>query len=155
MFNRGQKVSRLLSKYEGKQVIIAIDELLSPVFEKKPKKLRLAERHFCLIKIMENEVNNGGFNSFYFNESGNYASEMYDALEAIGSKEFKSILFESMQAFRGIIPKDQLTRQRYMEDYNDECTAIWEPLNESFYKYEEDMHSLLVDYVREHILEFR
>ena len=155
MFNRGQKVSRLLAKYKGEQAVIVIDELLAPVFEKKAKKLSLAERHFCLIEILEREVISGGFENFYFKESGNYALEIYHALEAIGSEKFKNILFESMQAFRGIVPKDQLTRQRYMEDYKDECISLWEPLNETLYKYEEDIHNMLVDYVREHILEFR
>ncbi|WP_240839802.1 DUF4375 domain-containing protein [Acidaminobacter sp. JC074] len=155
MFSRGQKVSRILAKHDGKEAVTQIDDLLQAVYEKKPKKIKKAEKHFILIKRMENQVQTGGFESFYFNASGDHASDTYDALDLIGSKIVKNLFFESMQAFRGMVAKDMATRQKYMEDYKEECTPIWQPLNEVFKKHEEDLDKLLIDYVRAHILEFR
>jgi len=155
MFSRGQKVSRILAKHDGNKAVSEIDDLLQAVYEKKPKKIKKAEKHFILIKRMEKEVLTGGFESFYFKAMGDYASDTYDALDLIGSKVVKKMFFESMQAFRGMVAKDMATRQKYMEDYKDECRPIWQPLDETFKKHEEDLDKLLIDYVRAHILEFR
>jgi len=57
---------------------------LSPIANERFSELSPSERVFILIWDLEAEVNNGGFNQFFFNSAGDRASATPAALRAIG-----------------------------------------------------------------------
>ncbi|MDR0319890.1 MAG: DMP19 family protein [Treponema sp.] len=152
----GKKIEKIIKNKNGQEAIIEIDNLLSPIFYKNPEKLSLPEKNFVYIEELEREVNNGGFDQYFFNSSGNYAMETINALRIIESKIFLDLLEKSINAFAdGIVPKDRNERQRILLEIRKINEEFWYSLDEEFYKYEEDIHKLLIDYIKNNIKDFR
>lgn len=51
------------------------------------ERLSKEERIFYVVQQLEIEVNNGGFSQFFFNSSGDFANELYDAFMAVGAEK--------------------------------------------------------------------
>jgi len=105
----------------------------------------------------EVEVNNGGFNQYYFNSSGEFAETALWAFRLIGANRFadlmaraNSVFLENRDALESF---DDGTLESFSESYKDN------PLNELddiFYRLqdEENLQKLRIDYVRANISEF-
>ncbi len=149
-------VSEILKEKSGQDAIIAINNLLSTIFDKKPKTLTDQEKVIVLIEEFEREINNGGFSQFYFNTSGNYYNDIVNALEKVKSIKFLDLLKRSSTPFPDyIIPIGKDERQIILETIEEEAEELWENLEQEFYKYEENIYDLLIDYIRENIDHFR
>jgi hypothetical protein len=152
----GGKVEAILKKKTGQDAIIEIDNLLSPVFYKKPQNLSMPEKNICYIEDLEREVNNGGLDQFFLNSSGDNTQETITALRQIGSMRFLGILESAAQQFpEARVPKDRDERMAVMEQIEDKTGPIWDSLDTEFYKYEEDIYGLLISYIQGHIKDFR
>jgi hypothetical protein len=150
------KVEAILKKQSGQDAIIAIDNLLTPLFYSNPDKLSLPEKNIVYVEELEREINNGGFNQFFFNGAGDYTEETIDALSAIGSKVFLEILTQARREFPpGRFPRDRSQRQAILKDMPEKSNDVWERLDQRFMRYEEDIHHLLVKYIKINITEFR
>jgi hypothetical protein len=144
---------KILENKSGQDAIIEIDDLLTSVFYDTPDKLTECEKNIVYIEELEREVNNGGFNQYFFNSSGDFAIETINALKVIGSKIFLEILQEAVNKFPGrIVPKDRYKRQELLEGIN---IDLWEELDNRFYKYGEDIYDLMIKYINQNINEFR
>jgi hypothetical protein len=55
----------------------------------------------------------------------------------------------------GTVPKDRDEREELVEKMENENDSLWDSLDESFYQYEEDIYSLMIDYIKNNIKEFR
>jgi hypothetical protein len=106
---------------------------------------------------LEAEVNNGGFNQFYFNSSGQYAKMAEIGLETIGAKKFSELCSRANKIFtenkERLEEFDDGTVESFSESYKDN------PLNDldtEFYElYEsENIGDLRIKYIRENISEF-
>ena len=149
-------VSEILKNKSGQDAIIAIDDLLSRIFYKKPEALTDEEKVIVLIEEYEREINSGGFNQFYFNTSGNYYNNIVDALKKVKSIKFIDLLKKSSTPFPdSIIPSDREKRLKIIEEIEDDAEELWEELEQEFYKYEENIHELVLQYIRENIEHFR
>jgi hypothetical protein len=152
----GGKVEAILKKKTGQDAIIEIDNLLSPVFYKKPQSLSVPERNICYIEDLEREVNNGGLDQFFVNSSGDNTQETISALREIGSVRFLGILESATKQFpEARVPKDRDERMAVMEQIEDKTGPVWDSLDTEFYKYEEDIYGLLTSYINRHIKDFR
>lgn len=105
---------------------------------------------------LEAEVNNGGFNQYFYNSSGQFAEEAYEACEGIGAHKTASIvqeaikiLFNEMDLYRKT--KEAGTLEAFMESYNE--TELGR-CDEEFYKYQDNLNGLIVTYIRSHYQEF-
>ena len=65
-----------LSEYVATNYLEKGYETLSPV-----------ERDMLHVYLLETEVNNGGFDQYFFNTSGDYATDTVESLRRIGSSE--------------------------------------------------------------------
>ncbi len=155
MFSRGQKVSRILGRYDDDIAVVEIYKILKPVFYKKLNKLRPSERVFCFLGAFKFLTETEGFDGFYKDEAGNYSYEIYEALETIGASEHKTLFYESMKGYEGIVPKPQDERTLFITKHQDACTELWIPLEAKFKTLEENFDKLLIEYVRANLLEFR
>lgn len=149
------KVQEIINGENGEQAVMSIDELLNSIYLNKREDLSKEELNFCLIEELEREVNSGGFNSFFYNDYGNYAKETIIALDEIGSVMFKSILEQAVSVFGKYYNAEEISRVDNIIKNEDKYDEIWETLDSKFYEYEENIHDLLLAYVVKNIEKFR
>lgn len=99
-----------------------------------------------LIDELEAEINNGGFNQFFFNSAGNHTEEIIKALVKIGAFRTAEIVKKAASKFPGGMPsKDRDERQEALEEISPDSDAF-EELDEEFLAYEDDLASLVANY---------
>lgn len=102
------------------------------------EKLNDAERIvYPLIKI-EPEVNNGGFDQFFFNTSDLFNDEIIASARAVGADKTADLLKRALELKSSDLSEDDL-----MDALNTEC-------DEPFYKLDESVTSLCARYARNH-----
>lgn len=121
------------------------------------KKLTKGQQAFFSTWIIEGEVNNGGFNQFYFNSSGQYSEMAEIGFKTIGAEKFYELTKRANNIY--IENKERLeefddgTKESFSESYKDN------PLNDlgtefyELYKLEK-VEDLRIKYIRENINEF-
>lgn len=106
---------------------------------------------------LEAEVNNGGFNQFYFNSTGKYAQMAELGFKTIGALKFSKITLhanklytENKERLEGF---DDGTLDGFSESYEDNPLNI---MDTEFYEvYEtENISELRIKYIRENIADF-
>ncbi len=150
------KVKNILKEMSGEKAIMAIDNLLTPIFYSEPDELSKEEKVIVYIEELEREINNGGFSQFFFNSAGDFTEEIIQALKTVGSTKFL-VLVESAKAQfpNSYVPKDRAQRQEILEHIEELADLVWDNLDGQFYKYEEDIYSLMRTYMINNITNFR
>jgi len=112
------------------------------------------EKTFIYIDVLENSVTNGGFIQFFFNSSGQFAHEIFHAYLAINAEKTIDILTKAIHLFPEMpVPKDARIRQQILMG-KDSNIDLWDALDLEFYKYEDNIIELTLNYVRENISHF-
>ncbi|MDR2272531.1 MAG: DMP19 family protein [Sphingobacterium sp.] len=110
-----------------------------------------------MISQLEAEVNNGGYNQFYFNSSGQFAAALPEALKLVGATKFADLTERANRTFekeKSKITEDQDgTVEGFSKSYENN------PLNKfdkEFYKLNdvENLQKIQVDYIRKNKKEF-
>jgi len=110
-----------------------------------------------IIWSLEAEVNNGGFNQFYFNSSGQYSDLIPDALKMVGALKFADLTTRANDIFKKenkkITKHQDGTLEGFSKSYEDN------PLNkfdDEFYDLEksENLQKLQVDFIRKNKAQF-
>jgi hypothetical protein len=102
-----------------------------------------------LVEGLEGEVNNGGFDQFFFNSTGNYSLETVRALELINANKTAAILREACDRFPGSMPPtDILARREIMLSTVSPDAGAFEELDARFYAYEDNLSQLMDDFRR-------
>ena len=98
-----------------------------------------------LVQALEDEVNNGGFHQFFYNDAGDNALETIKALETIGAIKTADVLRRAAAMFPGgIPPKERFSRQDVLLDSL--SVQVFHALDDEFYAYQENLASLLANY---------
>lgn len=129
----------------------AICRVMDYLLTKLPKNFvfNQFQQTFNNITNLEGEIANGGFNQFFFNSSGNFAHETVSDLEIIGAFKTSQILQEAINQFpNSIVPKNRQERIEILEQIEEVADEVWDKLDEKFGDYEEDLTSLLMEYVK-------
>ncbi|MEO0895343.1 MAG: DMP19 family protein [Bacteroidota bacterium] len=114
------------------------------------------EKNVLYIEMLEGQVNNGGFEQYFFNNSGAYAHETLRALQAIKAPKVAALLQQAIKAFPTTpIPKDVEKRREFMDELPQEIKDIWNNIDEAFYTYPENLTELVISYVRKNAKEFQ
>ncbi len=113
-------------------------------------------RAFYLTWVVETEVNNGGFNQYYFNTSGMFASEAVGAFEYFGANKHAAVMKEAnevraKEASAMAQFKDRGTVDAFVESYEHSKLA---PIDKKFQELSEDLSRLRVARIRQHPEEF-
>ncbi|MGK0457222.1 MAG: hypothetical protein ACJAVE_000192 [Polaribacter sp.] len=112
------------------------------------------EKTFIYIDVLEDNVTNGGFIQFFFNSSGQFAHEIFQAYLAIKAETTIDILTKAIHLFPEMpVPKDARIRQQILMA-KDSNIDLWDTLDAEFYKYEDNIVQLTLNYVRENISHF-
>ena len=112
------------------------------------------EKTFIYVDILESSVTNGGFIHFFFNSSGQFTHEIFQAYLAIKAEKTIDILTKAIHLFPKMpVPKDARIRQQILMG-KDSNIDLWDALDLEFYKYEDNIIDLTLSYVRENITYF-
>ena len=121
------------------------------------RNLSNGQRAVYVTWIVEAEVNNGGFNQFYYNSSGQLGDLMQDSFRTIGATQFADLAGQAHLVYNGI--KEEL--EKYNDGTVESFSKSYEgnPLNDfddKFYKlYEsEPLHQIKIKYIRDNVSEF-
>lgn len=121
------------------------------------RNLSLGQRAFYVTWLLEAEVNNGGFNQFYFNSSGQLADLAEDSFKIIGAVKFADLVKQANSIYDDI--KDDL--EKFNDGTIESFSKSYEqnPLNElddKFYKLykDEPLGQIRIEYIRENVNEF-
>ena len=131
-------------------IITEIDIYLNEKCEygEKIDRLNESQKILLIIKNLEREINNGGFNQFYWNSSGDYANETIGALVNIGANKTAEIVKKANSEFNnGTVPKGRIERQNELELIENKAEENWNNLDLTFYGYNEDLTELLIAFV--------
>jgi hypothetical protein len=121
----------------------ACSRLVSDNFE------ALSQRDQILVTIwgLEADVNNGGFDQYYFNGSGNQAWFAPTALRSIGAHNMASIAERANAMFGEAGPsRDRSERQSALSEMTSADEGTWENLDREFYAYPDDIAALVVSH---------
>ena len=110
-----------------------------------------------MIWALEAEVNNGGYNQFYFNSSGQFYKHLPEALRLVGAKKFADLTEKANKIFE----KENEKITKYQDGTIEGFSKSYEdnPLNDfdtEFYElYQtENLQQIQIDYIRKHKPEF-
>lgn len=112
------------------------------------------EKTFIYIDILEHNVTNGGFIQFFYNSSGQFTHEIFQAYLQIKAEKTVDILTEAIFLFPEIpVPKNLRVRQQILME-KESNIDLWDALDERFYKYEDNIIQLTLDFVSQNIRHF-
>lgn len=151
-------IDDLLSAEDSNQSVIALDEYLGELSNYGEQMERLSEPQwrFYINQNLEREVNNGGFEQFFFNSSGDFAHETVESLRAIGAEHTAALVSEAISEFpESSVPKATATRRALMlELWPDSANSKCAQLDDLFFEYQDNLNSLNLAFVAAHRSEF-
>jgi hypothetical protein len=120
-------------------------------------KLSKSEQAIYMIWGLEAEINNGGFNQYFFNSSGQFAELTPDALKLVGAVKFAELTEKANRIYK--TENDKITKHQdgtidgFSKSYDEN------PLNElddEFYALydKEKLHDLQIEYIRKNKKDF-
>ena len=110
----------------------------------------LSERDRVLVTIwgLEADVNNGGFDQYFFNSSGDHAFAAVECLRRIGANAMADIVRDATSLFgQDGVPRDRSTRQDALDSFRDDSEEFLDALDTRFIAYPDDLSGLLQNYL--------
>lgn len=101
---------------------------------------------------VEDEVNNGGFNQYFFNSTGELADLALAGFQLLGATKNEHLMRDALAVYEQERIRLEQARKAESKDafadtYKD---SGFESLDERFYKLGEDLQKLRIRYIREH-----
>jgi hypothetical protein len=142
---------------EPYEKIIEIDERLNEIsdYGKNLSKLNSSQQVILIVENLEREINNGGFNQFYFNSSGNHAQITVEYLRKIGADKTAELVEKAnLEWPNNRVPTDRTERQAILEQIENKAVQVWEDCDQLFYKYDDDIAGLLMKFINANRTDF-
>ena len=106
------------------------------------------EQVIYICMLLEAEVNNGGFDQFLYNSSGDYACRVEECFRAIGASKTADICRTAFSAYGKPIPTDSVKRNDFLDEMNDEeISEILSDCDNQFYEYPDQLEALYYQYI--------
>jgi hypothetical protein len=158
------RVSRTaLEGKHGEELIAAVWTLAQAEYERLSRTdkalhqtfsaLTSGQRAVTAVAWLDDQVNNGGFDQYFYNTDGDFATEALDGLRRIGSTLHTPIVEAAMACFPGgSPPRDRSERQSALQSLSGDAKALLDALDSRFYQanHQEDLYFLLGAYIRAH-----
>lgn len=110
-----------------------------------------------MIWLLEAEVNNGGYNQFYFNSSGKFYKHLPEALKFVGANKFADLTKQANETFLSenskITEHQDGTLTGFSKSYNDNPLNKFDNQFYDLYK-TEDLQQIQVNFIRNNKTEF-
>lgn len=118
-------------------------------------KLTDPQKNFHYNQLLEAEINNGGFNQYFFNSSGAHAYKTVLSLKLINAHKTAALLQAAIDEFPyKTVPEDNGIRQQLVDDISEQADEVWNELDQRFYVYEEDLNALNMEYIKANLKDF-
>jgi hypothetical protein len=115
------------------------------------------ERPILISEKMQQNINSGGINSFFYNNAGKFIYDSLQALETIGILKVADIIKVCIQLFPAKpIPDDIEKCRNIMEEMEDEneIDKRWDELSNIFYKMKDYIIDSTLEYIKKNKSEF-
>jgi hypothetical protein len=113
------------------------------------ERLTRGERLVDAVNWLDMEVNNGGFDQYFTNTSGDHALETVGYLREIGAEHTAGLLQKAMSVFPDATPpRDQMERGYLLMDRGEDVEEFLYGLDRDFYQGSDNISGLLVAYVK-------
>jgi hypothetical protein len=144
-------ISDILKIKDGTAFSIALSDLVySRAGPAGLEGLRPAEQVVFCIDGLEREVNNGGFEQFFINSPGEYATQTESALRTIGARHTAALVTQAIAVFPDGPSPDHDRRAEQVDALPDEALALLDSLTAEFVEYRDDLSGLVRAYVAQH-----
>jgi len=101
-----------------------------------------------LVSLLEAEVNNGGFDQFFFNSSGDKTAEIMKALQLIGAlTTADNVKRAGAKIPGGMPPKEWAKRQDLLVDEVSPEADAFQEMDREFYSGPENLSDLVNKYI--------
>jgi hypothetical protein len=144
-------IDKILEIEDETTAIVELDMKLNEIsdYGEKVERLNESQKTVLFVENLEREINNGGFNQFFFNSSGDFTHETVKALKAIKAFKTADIVAKSISVWPNQdVPANRSKRQDMLKQIEPRANLIWNQCDEEFYKYQDHIVSLLLDYVK-------
>jgi hypothetical protein len=138
-------------------IVMEIDNYLNKKsnYGEEMGKLNSSQKTLVIIGNLEREINNGGFNQFYWNSSGNYANETVESLKKIGAEKLAEIVNKANSEFpNGIVPKKREKRIKILNLIQEKSAENWNELDFKFYRPNEKTGKMEIENTSILLIEF-
>ena len=147
----GNSIDEVVKKAKEHDAYTVLSNLCSILMEKEDKEgldeFSVPERYIYVIDAMIRELNNGGFEQFFYNSCGVLSYELVPALNAVGSSDALAIAKDALSIFGDIPSLDSESRADHLVKITkDHTLSLWEHCDESFYELSEELEKLAVNY---------
>lgn len=152
-----RKVEEMIEQLSNEDLVFEIyDDLLNlSNFAENLNSLSSEQSNLLLVCFLEMEVNNGGFEQYYFNSSGNFTMKTLKSLSSLGAESTKNILVKANSVWpKSTVPEIRAERHIFLENLKSDVEDIWEKCDDQFYEYEDNLTELLADYIKSNINKF-
>jgi hypothetical protein len=149
--NKKLDLDKLLSSDDINCSIIELDNYIGELcsYGDEMDKLTDKQKQFYYNQCLEREINNGGFNQYFFNSSGDFAHQTVQSLLTIGANKTADILHTAIDQFPNKkVPEDRTERQIILEQIQKTADFVWEELDQKFFAYEDDLNALNIEFIR-------
>jgi hypothetical protein len=150
-------IDKILDEENDSEILIALSQhVQQKVNSGGIESLAQAEKTFHYIYWLEAEINNGGFDQYFFNSAGDHAQDVPGALEEIGAGFTAQLVREAMEVFPGgKAPQDRNERQEMLLNIGGQGDALLNELDSRFYEYHDDLSALMLAFLRQRKDHFR
>lgn len=126
-----------------------LDPFLNKYLSMGKRSLGDEERELLAVWRLDSEVNNGGFDQFYWNSSGDLAKEAVEGLTTIGAEERAAIVEAANSQFPSQRPsEDREERQKQLNSIQSSSGSKLGSLDTEYYTSKEDIIKLFAEYLR-------
>jgi hypothetical protein len=151
--NKKLDLEKLISSDDINRSIIELDNHIGELcsYGDEMNKLTEPQKKFYYNQCLEREINNGGFNQYFFNSSGEFAHLTVQSLRTINAHITADILQKAIDQFPNKkVPHNRTERQEILAQIQDLSNPVWEELDQKFFGYEDDLNILNIKFVRQH-----
>ncbi|HUQ27184.1 MAG TPA: DMP19 family protein [Usitatibacter sp.] len=150
-------IDDVLANEDPTTFAIALSDLVFARYDRDGfESLTPPERVAYCVDALEREVNNGGFEQFFTNNSGDTSAETVAALRKIGAIQAANLVQSAMELFpNGSLPRDREERVDVVGAMSDAHRSKWHELDDRFCSYPDDLTRLMRAFVNAHRAGFR
>lgn len=153
-----RNLDELLNTDDIYQSIAVLDDIIAKAcnYGDDLQNLTEPQKIFYFLQSLQAQVNNGGFDQYFFNFSGRFAHEALVALNAVDAPYTAGLLREGIQQFPGEkVPNDtDIRRELLINELSERAEKAWNSLDDKFYLDKEDLDALCFEYIRKNRDEF-
>ena len=154
----GETADELLSlegRYRTDSLVLVFEQALDPKAAREGlQSLSDEERIVLAVEALEREVNNGGYEQFFFNSTREYAPIIVDALARIGCHRTAIITQKALEALRCSPLTPEAIENTMLEESEDRDQALFVCDNQYFAR-PEDIEGHLLAFIKANKNEIR